>query len=498
MTDSQFNQGQREPESSEEIKADIAQTRAQMESKINQIQYKLDPDRLKEQAQETMRGMVTDGSNAVMDYMRRNKEEISSSMLEAVKNNPIPTALIGLGLGWLALESMSPKRDRHEFNRRLPVRRADAVRYESGYDYESRYVGGGDWSDEQWAEYGRTPTYGEWQGSSAPNRGRYASSEYETYSGPEGPYASQFSGGQASNRNGRNWQQQAKSQAKGMVENVKDTAQNIGEKAGDAVESVRDAMGQAGERVRSGTEDLTDRARDQASHIRHQARGRTGEFGHQMGDRGQELGMQARQMGRRLEHQVEDNPLMFGALAFAVGAAVAIMMPRTRVENRYIGETRDRMVESAQEMGQEVVERTQRVVEEVRPELEQTAQKVVEDITQAGKEATHELKDTAQKAQEKAKQEGQEIKAEAKSKASQTSGQMQGTGKMPENWTTLKGRWNQIKGDLKSQWGKLTDDDLTKIEGDYEKLVGLIQQKYGYTRSQAEQEISSFSRSRVF
>lgn len=493
MTDSRINQGQREPESSEEIKADIAQTRAQMESKISQIQYKLDPDRLKEQAQETMRGMVTDSSNAVMDYMRRHKEEISSSMLEAVKNNPIPTALIGLGLGWLALESMSPKRDRHEFNRRLPVRRADAVRYESGYDYESRYVGGGDWSDERWTEYGRTPTYGEWQGSSAPNRGRYASSEYEPYNGP---YASQVSGSYAEQaQDGRNWRQEAKSQARGMVENVKDTAQNIGEnigeKAGEAVESVRDTMGQAGERVRSSTEHFTERARGQA-----------GQFGHQMGDRGQELGMQARQMGRRLEHQVEDNPLMFGALAFAVGAAVAILMPRTRIENRTIGETRDRVMDSAQEMGQEMVERAQQVVEEVRPELEQTAKKVVEDVKQVGKEATHELKDTAQKAQEKAKEEGKEMTAQAQGKASQstsqTSSQMAGIGKMPENWTTLKGRWHQIKGDIKSQWGKLTDDDLTKVEGDYEKLVGLIQQKYGYTRSQAEQEINSFSRSRVF
>jgi uncharacterized protein YjbJ (UPF0337 family) len=64
---------------------------------------------------------------------------------------------------------------------------------------------------------------------------------------------------------------------------------------------------------------------------------------------------------------------------------------------------------------------------------------------------------------------------------------------LPSNWNTIKGQWTQWKGEAKHQWGKLTDDDLTRIEGDYEKLVGLLQQKYSYSRSQAEQEIANFS-----
>lgn len=492
MNDSRPSNGHRDPESSEEIKADIEQTRAQMEGKINQIQYKLDPDRLKQQAQETVRGMVTDSSNAAMDYMRQHKEEISSSMLDAVKNNPIPTALIGLGLGWLALESMSPKRDRFEYNRRLPVRRQDAVRYESGYGYDSRYAD--TWRDERWSEYGQTPTYGEWQGSSAPGR------DYRSYSGADRPYASQypeqFSG---QDTQGRGWTQEAKSQAKGMAENVKETAQNIGEKAGEAVDAVRDAVSQAGEQMRSSTEHIGERVRGQGDQMGYQTRERAGQFRHEMSDRGQALGMQARQAGRRLEHQVEDNPLMFGAVAFAVGAAVAMLMPRTRIENRYIGEARDQVMETAQELGQDAVERVQHVVEEVRPELEQAAKRAAEDVKQVGQEAAEDLKHTAQKAQDKAKEEGKGLAADAKNQVSDgRTSQASGEHKAPENWTTLKGRWNQIKGDAKRQWGKLTDDELTRIEGDYDKLVGLIQQKYGYSRSQAEQEISTFSRSRTF
>jgi len=52
----------------------------------------------------------------------------------------------------------------------------------------------------------------------------------------------------------------------------------------------------------------------------------------------------------------------------------------------------------------------------------------------------------------------------------------------------FEGKWKQVRGKAKVWWGKLTDDDLDKVEGNYEKLVGLLQEKYGYTREQAEEE----------
>lgn len=47
------------------------------------------------------------------------------------------------------------------------------------------------------------------------------------------------------------------------------------------------------------------------------------------------------------------------------------------------------------------------------------------------------------------------------------------------NADTFKGQWNQFKGELKRQWGKLTDDDLTQIEGNYDKFIGKVQERYG-------------------
>ena len=47
------------------------------------------------------------------------------------------------------------------------------------------------------------------------------------------------------------------------------------------------------------------------------------------------------------------------------------------------------------------------------------------------------------------------------------------------NSDQFKGKWVQFKGEVKKQWGKLTDDDLTQIEGDYDKFLGRIQERYG-------------------
>jgi uncharacterized protein YjbJ (UPF0337 family) len=64
-------------------------------------------------------------------------------------------------------------------------------------------------------------------------------------------------------------------------------------------------------------------------------------------------------------------------------------------------------------------------------------------------------------------------------------------------WEKIKGSWNQTKGAVKEQWGKLTDDDLLEIEGRRDQLVGKIQTRYGVTREQAEAQVSSWEKKRV-
>jgi uncharacterized protein YjbJ (UPF0337 family) len=57
------------------------------------------------------------------------------------------------------------------------------------------------------------------------------------------------------------------------------------------------------------------------------------------------------------------------------------------------------------------------------------------------------------------------------------------------NKDIFEGRWKQVRGKAKEWWGQLTDDDLDRIEGKKDQLVGALQTRYGYTKEQAEEEI---------
>ncbi|SMP70672.1 CsbD family protein [Anoxynatronum buryatiense] len=62
------------------------------------------------------------------------------------------------------------------------------------------------------------------------------------------------------------------------------------------------------------------------------------------------------------------------------------------------------------------------------------------------------------------------------------------------NESVLKGKWNQMMGSVKKRWGEITDDDLDMIEGDAQKLVGIIQEKYGKSKEEAEEEVREFEK----
>lgn len=60
---------------------------------------------------------------------------------------------------------------------------------------------------------------------------------------------------------------------------------------------------------------------------------------------------------------------------------------------------------------------------------------------------------------------------------------------MDANKDILMGKWHELKGQVRQKWGKLTDDDLARLSGKTEELVGVLQQRYGYGKVQAEKEI---------
>jgi uncharacterized protein YjbJ (UPF0337 family)/vacuolar-type H+-ATPase subunit E/Vma4 len=492
---------------SNEIRADIDQTRASVGEKIDQLQSRLDPNRLKEQAQETVQEMLNDTASSMTEYVRSHKDEMVSSIANAARRNPLPTALMGLGLGWLILESMAGNK-RDDDDRRAYDR----------YDYERR-------------NFSTSGSRSRFEGSSgrsqvSQGRGQYMADDYyNQYDAPDYTTSgyptrtesrSEFQGQQDYG----NGHKQGTNPLAKAADAVKDTVGDIGHEIKDRVEGVSqgitERVGDVKERLGGAVEDV----RQQAGQMGGQTQRSMYRAGNQMDEWQHRARYEGQRRGQQVMRNLEDNPLTYGALALAAGAALALLLPQTRTENRYFGEMRDQVMEKGQEVMETAKSRAQEVVSEVRPELEEKARQIVSDAKEIGKEvakdAAAELRPVVDKAVAKGKEEARNVAQEAginpdkltsgssstgssnigsSSTGSSNIGQAQS--KTPViNRDTLRGQWSQIKGEIKSKWGQLTDDELTRVEGDYEKLVGAIQTRYGYERGRTEQEINEFFKSR--
>jgi uncharacterized protein YjbJ (UPF0337 family) len=60
------------------------------------------------------------------------------------------------------------------------------------------------------------------------------------------------------------------------------------------------------------------------------------------------------------------------------------------------------------------------------------------------------------------------------------------------NWDRIEGNWKEYSGKAKQQWGKLTDDDMTAVEGRREELEGRLQNRYGYAKDKVKAEVDSW------
>lgn len=65
------------------------------------------------------------------------------------------------------------------------------------------------------------------------------------------------------------------------------------------------------------------------------------------------------------------------------------------------------------------------------------------------------------------------------------------------NKDIFKGKWGQLKGNVKKKWGNLTDDDLRVIEGSRDRLIGKIKERYGKSQEEAEKEVDAYEKELV-
>jgi uncharacterized protein YjbJ (UPF0337 family)/vacuolar-type H+-ATPase subunit H len=473
---------------SNEIRADIDQTRQSVGDKIDQLQARLDPNKLKQQAADTVQEMLTDTANSMTDYVRSHREDITTSLADAARRNPLPAALVGVGIGWLILESFSGGKSSSQ-----------------GPRYNDRYEDR--WEDDR-RNYARRS--GGYRGTTQryTQSDEYAAEDYSTFREPNYSSGTNFQSGydygqsgqsqQRSSGSGSNPIAKAAETVKGSVgdmgsdlkERVGDVSQSIKERVGDVKERVTDAV----QGVRNQAEEMGSQTQQTMQHSMQRAGGTMQRAGNQMSEFQNRARYQGQRRGQQMMRNLEDNPLTYGIVALAAGAALAILLPQTRTENRAFGEMRDQVMERGQEALETAKTHAQQVVNEVRPELEETARKLVSDVKDAGKEvvqtAQSEIRPVVEKAVSKSKEEARNAAQEVGIDPNKLTGEKSNSPVV--NKDTLKGSWHQMKGEVKRKWGQITDDELTTIEGDYDKLVGVLQSRYGYARGRAEQEVNDY------
>lgn len=365
----------------EEIERDIDQTRAHMDSTIDQIQDKFSPGQLMDEA---------------LNYFQDGPGEFGRNLGRAVRDNPMPVALLGLGAAWLMI-SGSSKRDNH-YAYRAYERDSEFARWsnradrfgDDSYGYNEAVATTG-------TAYGGTTAFDSSDDDRPGIRDRAKLMGERV--GDAASSASDRVTGAASTAADR-----SRAAATGAADRVRGGAAAVGERAG--------AMAQAGREHAA-------QARDRASQAYYQARG-----GVQRGTA--QARYRAREAGSQAADYYDRQPLILGALAAVVGAGLAMAIPATRREDDVIGPYRDRVRDQAGTAASDLADRAvvigEKAAETARSEA--AAQGLTrDDAKQAGRDVGDKLKTVAQKTAKAAEDEAkrQADKGEPGARSSQAS-----------------------------------------------------------------------------
>lgn len=349
------------------VREEIEQTRAEMSETIDAIQSRLDPEVLTEQAKDTAQEVadraiqqakeavqevaeraipqakeavqeaadhaiqqaktavveVADHARAALraatigkvEDMARNAGETAGgwrhTLMETIKAHPVPSAVAGLSLGWLYLNRASGSSGSRSSS-------------QQGYQPASNYRPGG------------------YAGDAGYRSGEYRPGEYR----PTG------SGSMSSGSTG--------SGVGALAERAQETAGRVADKTqqrvGDAVDTVQETASNVAERAQETAGQIVDTVQETAG---------------QVADTVQETASRAQGF---LQRQLRENPLAVGAAAVALGAALGAAMGTTPQEDKFFGETRDRLMGRAQEATQDTIQKVERVVDEVQSTAKREAQ----------------------------------------------------------------------------------------------------------------------------
>lgn len=302
-------------DSVEATRQQIEQTRSQMSQTIDAIQDKLSPSNMVQQAKDTVRDATIGKAQDAVSSAGDTAAGFGSGIIETIKQNPIPAALAGAGIGWLIMSgrNSTPKR--------------------SGY-----YPSSG---------YGRTYT------GYTSDRGYAGSSYGQGYGSDYGPGYGTYQSGNGNQDSAGGTFQQAGAAAGNVAGQVQDTA-------GQVVGQVQDTAGQVVDQVQNTAGEAVNQVQDTAGQLVNQA-----QYGVQQASNG-------------LQQMMEENPLAVVAGSLALGIAVGLAIPETPKENELMGPARDALVDQAQGTVQHKAQQVQAVAQQAAGAAKDAAQQAAQ------------------------------------------------------------------------------------------------------------------------
>lgn len=372
-------------ENSDEIREDIADTRDRMDETLDELGNRLSPKRLIDEAMHLFSGPTARntasraGDTAV---------EFTENLGRVVRDNPVPTLLIGAGLAWLAFGGSSS--DSRASSRSEPPRRRKATR-EPRYEdfYEDDYGPDIPYGTLAYAEFEDEMYYDDpfARGEFVEDEDVWDIDDYrETMSGGTGATARRATMDEnATEEESEGIVSKVAGAASSAGHAVSDAAASVAGKVKDAASATASAVSSAASQAKSGVVHAEEAVADRARRAMRSGR-RTGASAYRYG------GQARRSVSRGLAHQGEHAmdlyqyaarrysaaseayPLAVGMGCMALGMLSGLLAPRTRYEDDLMGDASDELKDDMRETGEQVMERGKRAVSGAISEAEQSAE----------------------------------------------------------------------------------------------------------------------------
>jgi ElaB/YqjD/DUF883 family membrane-anchored ribosome-binding protein len=308
--------------SPERIEADIERTREEMSETLDAIQQKLSPGR-----------MVDD----VMQYFKSSNpdDNFTVNLVDSIKRNPIPIALVGVGLGWLM---MSGDKSSNGHNRGSYGYRNDYPDTSTGYRYGSAAT----------SNYGGNRVYG--SPSSVTGGASYATGTGSN----TGSSGSGSSIGDSMSSTAHNMKDKAGSAVDSAQQKLNEGMNKVSDTAHQVGQQVSDKAHQVGQQVSDGAGYLQQKAQDGMDELQYRAEEAATAARYQMH-------RQAENIQDGFNYLLREQPLVLIGMGVALGAALGAGLPSTRREDELMGESSDQLKSQATAMGKEQLHKAEAV-----------------------------------------------------------------------------------------------------------------------------------------